>query len=528
MKKACYIIAAVLTAAALLSSCQATPEQPVVVQKDMQQMIEKAQASPSAQATQAAAEHTLAKRLSVPERFTQDDGCSNERFTLKCDAPVVLPDVDQLPMVRVEPADFSQEQVSKFYDYLIGGTPMYQEQRTYTKAQVEQSLVEWHRTLNDPNSAEDAKQQAEQEIKNLEAQYAAAPSSPALIPADATIKQQNDVDFTTGETHSIYSGVDIAEHPGLNVNTGKKFSVRNNTKDGEVIVKENIGGWTVTDTASQGARFTYTDFDMLADTNYMAEVETVTLDSLTDRPEKVGGLSYERALSITQDFLTAAGIEDMEVGSMTLIYMLPDTFKNANDMSPPEFITYQENLQKDILNGKYDDDVLGVQVKLSLVRSVDGVTVTSDGSSSYTGDAMFGPQWFYESFDIIVCDEDIYSINWISPHSITETVTKDVTLLSFDKIADVLLNMYRVMYEAQYANASVSGVVTRVTLTLGRVMDQNNLGYGLFVPVWDFYGTLTVSYPDYPQQPPHDWLSDEPFMTINAIDGSVIDISKGY
>ena len=59
-------------------------------------------------------------------------------------------------------------------------------------------------------------------------------------------------------------------------------------------------------------------------------------------------------------------------------------------------------------------------------------------------------------------------------------------------------------------------------------MDQNNIGYGLFVPAWDFYGTMTVSWPDSPEDPPQNWLSNEPLITINAIDGTVIDLDKGY
>ena len=58
-------------------------------------------------------------------------------------------------------------------------------------------------------------------------------------------------------------------------------------------------------------------------------------------------------------------------------------------------------------------------------------------------------------------------------------------MLSFTEIADVFSNMYRVKYDASGSN--LAGKVTRVTLTLRRIMEQNNIGYGLLYR----YGTST-------------------------------------
>ena len=43
MKRAISLMAAMLAAALLPAGCQPTPEQPIVMQKDMEQMLEKAQ-----------------------------------------------------------------------------------------------------------------------------------------------------------------------------------------------------------------------------------------------------------------------------------------------------------------------------------------------------------------------------------------------------------------------------------------------------------------------------------------------------
>ena len=144
----------------------------------------------------------------------------------------------------------------------VGDTTMYQQQWRYTKTQIKDELVSWRQILNDPDSAEESKDQAKEKIAELEEGYDSAPDSASMAPADATIGTQQEIDFQTGKVKAEYNGVDIAEIPGLGINKGKAFSVHNNTKDGEIIVEENVGGWEVTDTASQGARLYYTDYDL--------------------------------------------------------------------------------------------------------------------------------------------------------------------------------------------------------------------------------------------------------------------------
>lgn len=67
MKK---LIVLSLCATILLAACQPTPEKQVVIQKDMEQMIEKAQKTPGI--TQEAAQGGLRERLGAPQRYTAD------------------------------------------------------------------------------------------------------------------------------------------------------------------------------------------------------------------------------------------------------------------------------------------------------------------------------------------------------------------------------------------------------------------------------------------------------------------------
>ena len=114
MKKATLTLIACMLIVTALEGCQTTPEQPIVIQKDMEQMIEKAQE----QAEAVPQTEQLAEKLGAPERYTAEYAYS-DRFTMTADAKIILPNVTALPTVRVKPADFSQEMVNQLYAYLV-------------------------------------------------------------------------------------------------------------------------------------------------------------------------------------------------------------------------------------------------------------------------------------------------------------------------------------------------------------------------------------------------------------------------
>lgn len=527
MKRITALMLALITAV-VLAGCKTTPEEPVVIGKNVDILIDKATETDGSTTTPAPTgpdnRAILAEKLGVPERFVAQNSFSEGLLTYAADTEIELPDAAALPVMRVEPADFTQELVDKMYDYLVGDTPMYQQQLRMTKERIEEELVSWRKILEDPDSEDESKAQAEEQIAKLEKGYGSAPDNAALIPADAAIGTQQEIDFQTGKVRAEYIGVDIAEVPGLGVQDGKTFYIRNNSENGEIIKEENVGGFTVTDTASKGARFYYSDSSAEWGQDCQVIAETVTPDSLTDRPERISGFSYLDAVGMAHDFLNAAGIEDMEAASIRLILVLPGSY-NDQFYSARGDRKDQETAMAEAEAGAFDGEAQDVRFELKYTRTVGGVPVMSEGISSYIDDA-WGQQWYYEEFAIEVSPDGIISVRWTSPHKVIETVTEDANMLPFGDIAEIFDQMFRVKYDAQGMKNEVQ--ITRVTLTLRRIMEQNNIGFGLFVPVWNFYGTQAVSYPDYPEEPPMMMGTTGPLLTINGIDGTVIDLDKGY
>ena len=122
----------------LLVSCQATPEKEIVVQKDMEQMIEKAQATVSPEIEK----QSLVTRYAIKEHIDNQMSEADGKLKISIDADVFVPDTDVIPMVSVQPGRFSQETVSALFSALCGDTPMYETRNEHTKEEIQQVILE--------------------------------------------------------------------------------------------------------------------------------------------------------------------------------------------------------------------------------------------------------------------------------------------------------------------------------------------------------------------------------------------------
>jgi len=161
-------------------------------------------------------------------------------------------------------------------------------------------------------------------------------------------------------------------------------------------------------------------------------------------------------------------------------------------------------------------------------KSVNGVVPVSTS-------AMYeGQEWNYECCCFIVSDEGIQSFQWSSPNTYLETVTEDTAMLPFSRIDEIFRKMMLVKYEGAAAESSscklFSYAVNRVALEWQRIFEQGSKNKGLLIPVWNFYGTFDFQYTngDHYGSSEVEQGFAEPLLTINAIDGSIIDLCEGY
>jgi hypothetical protein len=293
------------------------------------------------------------------------------------------------------------------------------------------------------------------------------------------------------------------------------------------------------------------------------EIEKANPHDYTERDAALEFLSYKQALAEVEKFLSDAGVDNMKVSEMTLSYFMPsslllDTLEGENGEKGDSMAVIN-----DIRNGKYDGQIADVQIDVKLSRYYNGVPVTTWSASGPTAMEQgavrdtnmydyFRQNWPYETFSISVCKEGISNIEWSAPYEIIETVVEDSDMILFNDAVDIFERMYNIKYSGlnfeivesakrlhnQELSITNDGEIYNVTLSLRRVSEQNSKGRGLLVPVWDFYGIVTsttwengaVRNKYYTPREPSEsfFMSNEPLLTINAIDGTVIDLAKGY
>ncbi len=151
-------------------------------------------------------------------------------------------------------------------------------------------------------------------------------------------------------------------------------------------------------------------------------------------------------------------------------------------------------------------------------RSLAGIPTahTSDGcfAADSPDDIYSARQFPYETLFILITPEGKMKWVYLSPYLLGETLAEDTQLLPFDKIIGIarlllpLSHQYRekVLDKLRYT-------VDRITFGYTRVKQRNNPNEYMLVPCWDFFNAEQA---------------DESLLTINAIDGTVIDRDFGY
>ena len=169
--------AALLFIVTALAACKPTPETLVVIQKDMEQMLEKAQGPENiiSDEAEAAPALSLAERYDIPESYEYSIKDEQGRYELNVNAKVELPDVVSLPIVRVEAADFTQAQVTGLFNALCGNEAMYYKPNVMSKADIQDMILHYKQIMANEEYSEVQRDAMPGAIEYYESLYASAP-----------------------------------------------------------------------------------------------------------------------------------------------------------------------------------------------------------------------------------------------------------------------------------------------------------------------------------------------------------------
>lgn len=415
-----------------------------------------------------------------PEKFTGDWTGQEGKLTIHADAQVVAELGTALPTATVEPREFTQEDVDNLLKVFLKGEPLYSHVQTKQELQGHLDYINSPDWTSDPEKPSDPVS-LEARRKELNAWYTAeiakAPEEKPVI-------------------HGFYDSDEPNEVSGTATVDGIKWcvSIRNNLGDfftNASIIRED---------------YKYRDYDI-------------------PLPEA----SKEEAVAQGNALMQELGFDN---------FALVD----AQQWSP--------QLPKD--NGVwrlyYAPTVNGFPVagvRQDTTQTHDGTVYQDCWYWCYAASEESNPDtvaWELENIYLDVGKDGILSFDWTAPSTQPVVQQAQSTLLPFEEIASIANTMLPEVIVGpketpltqldQYNgfDTRMDVDITKVSLSLMRIRDKGSL-QGTIVPVWDFWGTS-----DWYDAEPNAYGYQEkgmnyefqPMLTLNAVDGTVVNRQLGY
>jgi len=527
-------VAVLMLAMSGLTACQPTPGQPVVVGKDQDAML--------SAAAQSALQTSLAEQLGAPQSYAVSINAADGKLTVIANGvPLDIPTVGGIPILRVTAANFTQAQVDAMLGAFFGGQTLYEvNYGAETKDEIMQRILllkQWKAT--DEYSSEADQQMLDAEIAALEAAYETAPetSDDTVVVSDGQLKLKEITD--NGEHVAYYTGISVTTNYE-DYSEAATFSVTNNNDMTESVFYTNTDAeGNVTGGGGRQMRrmamLSYSNPGDTYDSNFGQNPPVrVYEDTVINDPNVLGKLSLTpaQAKALVEQKLAEAGIDNMMVVAM---YLEDDENLGNVDglISPAKHYAYKLYLCRTV-GGIPVSYISGSSGGASAMEDAIDEAIKNGGSMDDVDFAAVG-EWYYETINVTVDDSGILSLDWFSPLEVGETLVDSATLLPFADIAAKFGQQMQITYEPSAKEdrfTSITFTVERVALEYQRIAEQGSFESGLLVPVWNFYGSCSAITADGEDVGPNmlsgDGVYAFPLVSINAVDGSIINIRQGY
>lgn len=403
---------------------------------------------------------------SFPEKFTGDWTAQEGKLTIHADAEVVAEQGAVLPTATVTPREFTQEDVDNLLGVFLKGEPL------YSFTQTKQELQDWLDYINSPEWEPDPDVPEDPEVrrKNINAYYKAEIEK---APVEKPI------------VHGFSDSDDPERLSGSGTVDGVEYEVwfdNGDWRDAQIIRKD----------------YKYRDYDV----------------PLPD-------VSKEDAIAQGEALMAELGFDNM---------VLDDVQQGFEEQPGVWRLYYAPTVNDAVLSSIRQD-----------FTEFDGDTpyqfyqYWDYGCSEETNPDTVS--WWMENVQIKVGKDGILSFTWTAPS--TEPVVKETqsALLPFEEIASIADTMLPIVIVGPKETPLVdldriNGFdthmdveIAKVSLTLMRIRDKGSL-QGTIVPVWDFWGTWSWYDVDKAEEA-HSYTT-QPMLTLNAVDGSVVDRQLEY
>ena len=438
---------------------------------------------------------TLRERLDAPERSQYE--AKQGIMTLSIDAPVLVPDATMVPVVQTRGVDFSQGQVDQALSLLWGDDSMWDNNPPLTKTQIAEQIASIEQNLETLPDYQDEREYFETiRLPELRERLQTAPETVSSMPSDGELTQQEILDAKTDKVAARMMQLSVHGE------SGQSFSVSNN-RDNTVVLEHTRNGRL---RVSKCAQMRYQ-----RDQNHGAYLTQMLLPTAFSVSPDDTAIPQMTNTTIAQSPADAAAIARQFFMEMREDISIRDQFV-------------------------FDDAGQGVYL-LRCVRNVRGIPVIlMDGESTalyWNSNDEEKPDavWANETITLLVNQAGILQLDWDSPHQIGDTMVEDCTILPFPQVMQVAEKMLPLLFDEKWGHTedmtSANIQITRIEFGMMRIIKNQSIDEGLMVPVWAFYGEESFASPTAEKQ---SKPTRQPIrlLTINAIDGTIIDRLTGY
>lgn len=476
----------------LLTGCAQTPESSLVKQKGSKSLDTYKETEVTT-----AARTTIRDLINAPATYKSQVTDDSAKLVVNTDATVEIPDVEKISAISVTPAEITQDLLDRITDAFFFDAKLYTAESYYTQTKSDiqatiDKLKEYVANGNiDPynlgtDSNGDYEYNIYDDIEYWEGEYASAPETKTLVEGRPVAGTR--VYSDTGDTIGNNDFTGVAQ-----MSDGSAYYYRTTSYGGyplEVKISR------ITD---KGGKKLPDDHIWLEYTS-SCQYEKPTEESI--------GITLDDAKKLVQEKIDKMGISDLNFCDWD--YAIQTTITDSGDSSYLESgyaLYYSRTINK---------------VPLTYTMEAGGALEDMDSTME---------SWAYENLYFYVDADGISSMCYSNPYNIGETQTENLSLLPFSEIMNIYEKMMIVTNadNMEYENSRIYDI-DRIVLGYARIYEPSTDAYtGLLVPVWDFFGSRKIDS-DYDGESYSD-TTDYPtwsFLTINAVDGSIIDRSLGY
>ncbi len=502
--------AVIMLAASMLTACQPTPEEPIVINKSEEKVQQVMAAAPEPK-----------KAYEAPETVTDSFKTKDANVTVSVDAKVVVPGVEAFPVVNAVPADISTDFIQTAAQVLMEGKTLYRPRTGLTKQDIEAEILKLQNALadpehstsdglnaDDPKTVADTRKLFEDRIVIYQQQYEDAP--------DALVREEAPIEFLPAK---------IYEDP--------------------VFYQENVNAWTSLEDDDEAQQLLdeyenekkfVADADL--DGGYYGRITASSYDGFGQRWSR---LNFIKGTQLTPNFIPMANYEEQTATDMTQEEAVALAQQTINKLGLNDMVL--SNVWAQTVNGS-DSEVCSYSMQF--IRTYSGIPISGSQFVDEADEALYGPVYESESVYVYIRDKAITSFEWRNPIEVTETENDNVALLPFEDIMENFRTQMAIEYNIiklshyseenpdfdEYIATIKSGGVNISKIELGymRMSVQDQSGSYRLVPVWRFYGDESIVTEIEGKDVPSGVSGDGSTLclTLNAIDGSPVDETMGY